>query len=343
MRNWITQWRSVQKSLYWYLGYILNSVKDEQYEDFTFFVRCWRTALKIPRWRWRSWRIYRSWKSWTSGRLGWTLREWLNSTENWRGQRRKGKKKRMSERPSEWGGSDWVSSLVSHSLLNGSPECVLYILREMLERVFVKRLRDTDDDGAEFSLPPKKSSADSRPTDILTTDKPAEGQVGATITSSWFKMNMWAGRLLTCRGLGREHRVLGWRRPSPRAGRGVWGHWAVEGLWGPWSYGRSRQQPAANLLRRLLQLPLHQQVRSRLLLVARLVRHLWGRPHVGVWIWSVWSWRFCVFQIRSHRLLTSADPQTHKTAHRLSACWGHIQTATANSNVLEAGDRCTGV
>lgn len=75
-------------------------------------------------------------------------------------------------------------------MLNGSPECVLYILREMLERVFEKRLRDTDDDGAEFSLPPKKSSADGRPTDILTTDKPADGQVGVTITSSWFKMNM---------------------------------------------------------------------------------------------------------------------------------------------------------
>lgn len=54
----------------------------------------------------------------------------------------------------------------------------------MLERVFVKRLRDTEDDSAEFSLPPKKSSADDRPTDILTTDKPPEGQVGVTNTLS---------------------------------------------------------------------------------------------------------------------------------------------------------------
>lgn len=55
----------------------------------------------------------------------------------------------------------------------------------MLERVFVKRLRDTEeDDDAEFSLPSKKSSADGGPTDILTADKPPEGQVGVGNTFS---------------------------------------------------------------------------------------------------------------------------------------------------------------
>lgn len=54
----------------------------------------------------------------------------------------------------------------------------------MLERVFVKRLRDTEEDIADFSLPSKKSSADGRPSDILTTDKPSEGQVGVTNTFS---------------------------------------------------------------------------------------------------------------------------------------------------------------
>lgn len=53
----------------------------------------------------------------------------------------------------------------------------------MLERVFMKRLRDTEDDVAEFSSPPKKSSADGRPTDILTTDRPAEAQVRFKMTA----------------------------------------------------------------------------------------------------------------------------------------------------------------
>lgn len=46
----------------------------------------------------------------------------------------------------------------------------------------VKRLRDTEEDDAEVSLPLKKSSADDRPTDILTADKPSEGQVGVSNT-----------------------------------------------------------------------------------------------------------------------------------------------------------------
>lgn len=48
----------------------------------------------------------------------------------------------------------------------------------MLERAFVKRLRDSDSDSEEESnnLPSKKSS-DDKPTDILTTDKPSEVRV----------------------------------------------------------------------------------------------------------------------------------------------------------------------
>lgn len=52
----------------------------------------------------------------------------------------------------------------------------------MLERVFVKRLRDTEEDVADISLPSKKSTADGKPTDILTTDKPSEDQVGVITT-----------------------------------------------------------------------------------------------------------------------------------------------------------------
>lgn len=48
----------------------------------------------------------------------------------------------------------------------------------------MKRLRDTEEDVSEFSLPSKTSGADGRPTDILTTDKPSEGQVGVTSHSA---------------------------------------------------------------------------------------------------------------------------------------------------------------
>lgn len=57
-------------------------------------------------------------------------------------------------------------------------ECIHCFLREMLERAFVKRLRDSDSDSEEESdsLPSKKSSED-KPTDILTTDKTSEVRV----------------------------------------------------------------------------------------------------------------------------------------------------------------------
>ncbi|TWW71884.1 splicing factor YJU2 [Takifugu flavidus] len=73
--------------------------------------------------------------------------------------------------------------------------------KEMLERAFVKRLRDTDDDG-EFSLPPKKSSADDRPTDILTTDKPAEGQGTSGTGVKKAKSESWERSVGTLSGRG---------------------------------------------------------------------------------------------------------------------------------------------
>ncbi|CAG10321.1 unnamed protein product [Tetraodon nigroviridis] len=83
--------------------------------------------------------------------------------------------------------------------------------KEMLERVFVKRLRDTEeDDDAEFSLPSKKSSADGGPTDILTADKPPEGQVG--------NLKHW-GEEGQIRELGEECGDTERRRGSGVAGR----------------------------------------------------------------------------------------------------------------------------
>lgn len=83
----------------------------------------------------------------------------------------------------------------------------------MLERVLVKRLRDTEEDDAELSLPSKKSSADGRPTDILTADKPSEGQVRASNTLVPVQdETTWSSTItdfLSCCALIRQPRVLG--------------------------------------------------------------------------------------------------------------------------------------
>lgn len=50
----------------------------------------------------------------------------------------------------------------------------------MLERAFVKRLRDSDsgsDSEEESNSLPSRKSSDDKPTDILTTDKPSEVRV----------------------------------------------------------------------------------------------------------------------------------------------------------------------
>lgn len=164
----------------------------------TFLVRCWRTALRIQSWRWRSWRTSRSWRSWTSGRLWWILREWLTGIESWRGWRRKGRKKRMSKRQSKWRCIQRVcfkcqplhiflrrfclQQFSGISLNSEQFEHVCWFLREMLERALVKRLRDSDSEEEEesTSLHSKNSTADKRPTDILTADKPSEEQVHVT-------------------------------------------------------------------------------------------------------------------------------------------------------------------
>ena len=56
----------------------------------------------------------------------------------------------------------------------------MLFFREMLERALVKRLRDSDSDSEkeeECSSSQSKMSKTDKPTDILTTDKPAEAQV----------------------------------------------------------------------------------------------------------------------------------------------------------------------
>ncbi|XP_061599109.1 splicing factor YJU2 [Cololabis saira] len=65
--------------------------------------------------------------------------------------------------------------------------------REMLERSLVKRLRDSDSDSEkeeESSHHSNKSSAD-KPTDILTTDKPSEGQGESAGGVKRAKMESW--------------------------------------------------------------------------------------------------------------------------------------------------------
>lgn len=63
----------------------------------------------------------------------------------------------------------------------------------MLERAFVKRLRDSDSDSEEESnsLPSEKSSKD-KPTDILTTDKTSEVRV-LTISGVYFPSPAFSG------------------------------------------------------------------------------------------------------------------------------------------------------
>lgn len=53
--------------------------------------------------------------------------------------------------------------------------CIHPVLSEMLERAFVKRLRDSDSDSEEESNSlMSKSTSEDKPTDILTTDKTSE-------------------------------------------------------------------------------------------------------------------------------------------------------------------------
>lgn len=56
--------------------------------------------------------------------------------------------------------------------------CIHPVLREMLERAFVKRLRDSDSDSEEESNSlMSKSTSEDKPTDILTTDKTSEVRI----------------------------------------------------------------------------------------------------------------------------------------------------------------------
>lgn len=56
----------------------------------------------------------------------------------------------------------------------------------------------------------------------------------------------------------RERRLVELRGPRWRAGRGVWGRWAAEELWVPWSFGRNQQRLWTNQWFQLLLPPLRQ-------------------------------------------------------------------------------------
>uniref|UniRef100_H3DII2 Splicing factor YJU2 n=1 Tax=Tetraodon nigroviridis TaxID=99883 RepID=H3DII2_TETNG len=92
--------------------------------------------------------------------------------------------------------------------------------KEMLERVFVKRLRDTEeDDDAEFSLPSKKSSADGGPTDILTADKPPEGQGTSSTGVKRAKSESWERSVGTLSGGGALGSLVVRKKPSSAGGK----------------------------------------------------------------------------------------------------------------------------
>ncbi|KAF7659875.1 hypothetical protein LDENG_00291640 [Lucifuga dentata] len=90
--------------------------------------------------------------------------------------------------------------------------------KEMLERVLVKRLRDSDSDSehdeeSSSSTQPKESSVD-KPTDILTTDKPTDTQGATAGGVKRVKMETWERSVGTLSGGGALTSLIVRKKPA---------------------------------------------------------------------------------------------------------------------------------
>lgn len=109
----------------------------------------------------------------------------------------------------------------------------------------------------------------------------------------------------------RERRLVELRGPRWRAGRGVWGRWAAEELWVPWSCGRNQQRLSTNQWFQLLLPPLRQVTHfSSFWSLRHLIFFL---PHIPACSYSWKPHSLCISSHRFKGFLNRLNKCRHRT------------------------------